>query len=432
MPAVAITTLGCKVNQYESACILEPFLAAGWRQVEFSEHADVYIVNSCTVTNRADFKSRNAVRRALKNPQAKVVLTGCYVMRSPHAFHDDDVLVVDNASKHRIYDLLDTADLQFRSLDGSEEYVETFTTQMAERSRAFVKIQDGCNFRCAYCAVPDARGNPRSRDHENVKRQIRALVDNGFHEFVLGGINMGLYGIDHGYPFHKLLLELDRIPGVERIRLSSIEPQLFGEELLDAFAEMEHLAPHFHIPLQSGCDTVLKAMGRRYDTATFRRLIDRLSGIFDQPAFGFDVIAGFPGETDEHHRQTVDFLESLPVTYLHGFAFSKRSGTPAARMKNQIHGNIVKTRCGELEQLSATKKEQYINDLIASGRMIAAIAEKDNDGLAEGLSDRFIRIYRKQDNNRIIQPGENFSGIARGKYLDGIEVVGPGNLGGDQ
>ncbi len=430
MLTVAISTLGCKVNQYESACILEPFLAAGWKQVPFNGYADVYIVNSCTVTNRADFKSRNAVRRALKNPDAKVVLTGCYVMRHPEVFRDENVLVVDNATKHRIFELLGQLDVPMHLLDGSEEYVETFTTQMSERTRAFVKIQDGCSFRCAYCAVPDARGKPRSRDPENVKKQIIALTENGFREFVLGGINMGLYGIDNGYSFVRLLRELDEIPQVERIRLSSIEPQLFTNELLDAFGSMKMLAPHFHIPLQSGSDDVLKRMGRHYDTAEFRMLIERLQQIFEQPALGFDVIAGFPGETDGHHQETIAFLESLPLTYLHVFGYSKRSGTPASTMKNQVHGDTIKQRCSELEALSARKKEEYIEQLITNQRQLSAIAEKSDSGWAEGMSDRFVRVYQKQDVSEFVNEGKIFSGVSKKKHFDGIELHRVNRFGG--
>ncbi len=432
MPTVAIVTLGCKVNQYESACILEPFLNAGWRQVPFSENADVKIVNSCTVTNRADFKSRNAVRRALKHPETKVVLTGCYVMRHPNDFRDEKVLVVDNADKHKIFDLLDSPSTQFHPLDGTERYIETFTTQMSERTRAFVKIQDGCDFRCAYCAVPDARGKPRSRDPKSVIRQVEALSENGFREFVLGGINMGLYGADIDFPFSRLLLELDRLPQVKRLRLSSIEPQLFTDELLDTFTRMKTLAPHFHIPLQSGSDEVLARMGRRYDTGQFRSLIERLSGMFDLPAFGFDVIAGFPRETDRQHREAVDFLASLPTTYLHVFAFSKRSGTPAATMKQQVHGNIIKQRCQELEALSEQKKQIYIERLIESRTRLSAIAEKSGPDWLEGMSDRFVRIYRKQEKSWSILEGDLFSGASMNKHFDGIELMCYDGLGGTE
>ncbi len=430
MPSVAITTLGCKVNQYESACILEPFLNAGWRQVPFHEHADVYIVNSCTVTNRADFKSRNAVRRAMKNPDAKVVLTGCYVMRHPGVFPDDDVVIVDNAMKHRIFDLLGYESIPYHALDGSEEYIETFTTQMSERTRAFVKIQDGCSFRCAYCAVPDARGKPRSRDPENVMRQIIALAENGFREFVLGGINMGLYGSDIGYPFSRLLLDLDALPQVGRIRLSSIEPQLFTDDLLDTFTRMKTLTPHFHIPLQSGSDDVLARMGRRYDTGDFRKLVDRLTDFIDLPALGFDVIAGFPGETDRHHEETVEFLSSLPTTYLHVFGFSKRSGTPAATMKNQVHGSIIKLRCNDLEQLSECKKLHYIDRLIANRTELSAIAEKCDGEWIEGMSDHYVRVYMKQDVAGTITEGDAFSGVSKEKHFDGIELMVNHGYGG--
>lgn len=401
MNKIAVATFGCKINQYESAGIIAQFEEHGFQHVSFEEEADVYVVNSCTVTNRTDFKSRNAIRKVLKkkdiNPNIILIVTGCYVQRNRDeikALGDIDI-VVDNQHKNIIYDLYCSKQDSFADIMKYTEFSEMKATEMYDRSRAFVKVQDGCNFFCTYCAIPYARGTSRSRKREDVIEQIKILVANGYHEVVLGGINMGLYGNDlyDDYFLANLLEDIEKIEGLDNIRLSSIEPQLFTPAVLEFFKRSHKITPHFHIPLQSGSDTILKAMKRHYDTAEFRQTITNIINIFPNSAFGIDVIVGFPGETEELFQETYDFLASLPITYLHVFTYSRRKGTPAYSMKNQINGTIQKERTNRLIELSNCLTDKYIDMIIANKIELIAIVEEKLDDYWTSLSDHFVRIY---------------------------------------
>lgn len=406
MNKIAVATFGCKINQYESAGIIAQFEENGFQHVSFDEEADVYVVNSCTVTNRTDFKSRNAIRKVLKrkvtNPDIILIITGCYVQRNRDEIKTlgDIDIVVDNQHKNIIYDLYCSKQDSFDDIMKYKEFSEMKATEMYDRSRAFVKIQDGCNFFCTYCAIPYARGTSRSRKKEDVIEQIKILVANGYHEVVLGGINMGLYGKDlyDNYFLSNLLEDIEKIEGLDNIRLSSIEPQLFTSEVLEFFKRSKKIAPHFHIPLQSGSDTILKAMKRHYDTAEFRQTIDNITAIFPNSAFGIDVIVGFPGETDVLFQETYDFLASLPITYLHVFSYSRRKGTPAYTMKNQVNGTITKERTNKLIDLSNDLTNKYIDRIINDNLELSAVVEEKQEKYWTSLSDHFIRIYYTGEN----------------------------------
>ena len=332
MKKVAAITFGCKVNQYETACIVDGFINAGYQVVDYNEPADVYIVNTCTVTNRTDYKSRNAICKAIKQkekkPEVKIVVTGCYAQRSYEEIKElgDIDLIIDNNSKGRILECinrmtccnnwgvdanLDT--FNFQDISKVTGFEELFTTSMIDRTRSFIKIQDGCDYFCTYCAVPFGRGPSRSRKKENVLNQIEKLVENGYKEFVLGGINLGLYGREknEGYYLSHLLRDIEAIKGVKLIRLSSIEPQLFDDDLLDFLKESKKLCSHFHIPLQVGCDELLTKMGRKYSTADFREVIQEIKHILPDVAIGIDVIVGLPGETNELFYKTFEYLSEL-------------------------------------------------------------------------------------------------------------------------
>ncbi|MBI9032495.1 tRNA (N(6)-L-threonylcarbamoyladenosine(37)-C(2))-methylthiotransferase MtaB [bacterium] len=401
MNRIAVATFGCKINQYESAGIIAQFEDHGFQHVAFDEEAEVYVVNSCTVTNRTDFKSRNAIRKILKkkelNPNLVLIITGCYVQRNREELRTlgDIDIVVDNQHKNIIYDLYCAKQDSFDDIMKYKEFSEMKATEMYDRSRAFVKIQDGCNFFCTYCAIPYARGTSRSRKKEDVLEQIKILVDNGYHEVVLGGINMGLYGRDlyENYFFADLLADIEKISGLDDIRLSSIEPQLFTPDVLDFFKNSKKITPHFHIPLQSGSDSILKAMKRHYDTAEFRQTISNIISIFPNAAFGIDVIVGFPGESDSLFQETYDFLASLPITYLHVFTYSRRKGTPAFAMKNQINGTIKKERTNKLIDLSNILTKKYIDLILTQKIELTAVVEEELDGMWTSLSDHFVRIY---------------------------------------
>ncbi|MFA7058006.1 MAG: tRNA (N(6)-L-threonylcarbamoyladenosine(37)-C(2))-methylthiotransferase MtaB [Candidatus Cloacimonadales bacterium] len=428
MGKIAVETFGCKINQYESAGIIAQFEEHGFQHVTFTEDADVYVVNSCTVTNRTDHKSRNAMRKILKkkeiNPEIVLIVTGCYVQRNIDeikALGDVDI-IVDNQHKNMIYDLYCSKQSSFHDIMQYKEFSEMKATEMYDRSRAFVKIQDGCNFFCTYCAIPYARGTSRSRKREDVIEQLKILVANGYHEVVLGGINMGLYGRDlyEDYRFADLLADIEQVAGLENVRLSSLEPQLFTPDVLEVLRKSKKITPHFHIPIQSGSDTILKAMKRHYDTAEFKQTIANIRDIFPDAAFGIDVIVGFPGETDELFQETYDLLASLPITYLHVFTYSRRKGTPAFTMKNQINGIIKKERTNRLIDLSNSLTDKYITKIIDKRMELTAIVEEKVDDYWTSLSDHFIRIYYQGEN---LQKKQRIKVTPVCRFKEGIKVT---------
>jgi threonylcarbamoyladenosine tRNA methylthiotransferase MtaB len=428
---IAAITFGCKVNQYETSCILDEFVQHGFQIVEFNQPADVYIINSCTVTNRTDSKSRNAVRKALqqkkKNSNAKVVITGCYSQRNKAAIQELGTvdLIVDNNKKSKICQYIESSNLtssdKLEDLADKTEFDELFTTQMIDHSRAFIKVQDGCDYYCAYCAIPYARGTSRSRKPENVLKQIKTLVDQGYNEFVLGGINLGLYGKenDEGYFLAHLLKDIEKINGVNLIRLSSIEPQLFPEDLLEYFRTSTKICSHFHIPLQVGCDELLKSMGRKYSTTEFVETIQNLKNIFPDSAIGIDVITGLPGETEELFQKTFNFLTNLDFTYLHVFPYSRRPGTKAAKLPDQVNGAISKSRSKILNELSQQKTEKYIDKILKQHLTLSGIIEKKHSRYWTALSDHFIRVYLKSD-EQLKKKYLHF--LPTSKRFDGVEV----------
>ncbi|MCK4654179.1 MAG: tRNA (N(6)-L-threonylcarbamoyladenosine(37)-C(2))-methylthiotransferase MtaB [Candidatus Cloacimonetes bacterium] len=438
---IAAITFGCKVNQYETACILDDFINAGYKVVDYNEPADIYIINTCTVTNRTDYKSRNAIRKAIKqkeeNPSVKIVVTGCYAQRSYKEITKlgEVDLIIDNNSKGKILESINRVPrcnnwgveanldaFNFQDISKATGFEELFTTSMIDRTRAFIKIQDGCDYFCAYCAVPFGRGNPRSRKKENVLNQIKKLVENGYKEFVLGGINLGLYGGENmkdKYFLSHLLWDIEAIKGVELIRLSSIEPQLFDNDLLDFFKESKKLCPHFHIPLQVGCDELLTKMGRKYSTADFREIIQKIKHILPDVAIGIDVIVGLPGETDGLFYKTFEYLSELDFTYLHVFPYSKRLGTKAEKMNGHIHGKIIRERSKKLIELSQDKLQEYLDYIVKNNVGLKGIIEKKTKNYWTSLSDHYIRIYLKSDEN-LEKKYLHFFPIS--KKLDSIEV----------
>ena len=425
MKKIAAITFGCKVNQYETSCIVDEFTKAGYQITGFDEPADVYVINTCTVTNRTDYKSRNAIRKALSqkeiNPSAKVIVTGCYSQRKKEEIEElgSVDLIVDNNSKSKIFEKLNSGNQQFRDIKVQHNFDEISTTKMLDKTRAFIKVQDGCDYYCAYCAIPYARGHSRSRDKNNVLDQIQKLVDNGYKEFVLGGINLGLYGTESNSSLAKLLYEIERINGVELIRLSSIEPQLFTDELLDYFVVSKKMCHHFHIPLQVGCDELLSNMGRKYTTTQFQNIIMKIKRIFPDVAIGIDVIAGLPGETEELFQKTYNFLSNLDFAYLHVFSYSKRSGTRAEKMKGHVNGKIIKERSNQLISISKTKLIEYIDFIINNNIELKGIIEQNIDGYWTALSDHYVRIYVKSDQD-LEKKYLHLNPVSK-KY-DGIEV----------
>ncbi|MCB5258834.1 MAG: tRNA (N(6)-L-threonylcarbamoyladenosine(37)-C(2))-methylthiotransferase MtaB [Candidatus Cloacimonadaceae bacterium] len=421
MIRIAIATLGCKTNLAESAIILSQFNPENYTLVPFASEADIYIINTCTVTNRTDYKSRNLIRKALKqksqNPTVKVIVTGCYAQRN-----FDEIsklgnidLIVDNQNKLDLAELLNKEDYHFQDIMQAAEFNFKPVLKMIEHTRAFQKIQDGCDFRCYYCAVPYARGPARSAKFSEVLTQAKLFIENGYKEIVLSGINLGLYE-DEGKNLADIVQALEELEGLELIRLSSIEPHLFSLELIKRLRQCTKLCPHFHIPLQSGCDRTLKNMGRPYGTGEFQTLIDNILNYFPDAAIGLDVITGFPGETSSDFQITFDFIDKLPVAYLHIFPFSRRPGTVAFNFSEQILRQEKNLRVHQLLQLGKQKKEIYKQKLIQEKIILQGILESSENGIGTFLSDHYIRAYTSTKE----KAGELIKIIPQQLYKEGV------------
>ncbi|MDD3050091.1 MAG: tRNA (N(6)-L-threonylcarbamoyladenosine(37)-C(2))-methylthiotransferase MtaB [Candidatus Cloacimonetes bacterium] len=427
MKKVAIETFGCKINQYESACIIDPFLKNGYQLVGFNADADVYIINSCTVTNRTDFKSRNAIRKVLErkkhNPGIKLIVTGCYVQRNSEEVLElgDIDLLIDNNNKFAIFSILNDNNIDFGNILDYGHFEEMSTDNMIERSRAFIKVQDGCDFYCSYCAIPYARGHSRSRNPQKVLDQIVRLAEAGYKEFVLGGINLGLYGKEKGdnYFLPDLLRDIESIDSVKKIRISSIEPQLIDEKMLEYFSSARKLCHHLHIPLQSASDRILKLMNRHYTTSEFKEKLSEINERLENAAFGLDVIVGFPGETDQDFEDAVNFLEELEFSYLHVFSYSKRPGTAAAKMRNHVNGKVIRERNAVLTKLSQNKTKNYAQHLVSENTLLEGIVEDKINGFWTALSDHYIRMYSDSGH---VDKGDIISGNSANILNDGICV----------
>jgi threonylcarbamoyladenosine tRNA methylthiotransferase MtaB len=394
----ALATLGCKTNQFESAALEEQLVAAGWTILPFEAGAELVIVNTCTVTAATDSQSRNLIRRARRlNPACRVVVTGCYAQIDPTALRalPGVALVLGNAEKQDLLQLLgeeggDTVHVSdLRQVGGS---VPTLTA-FAERSRAFVQIQNGCNAFCSYCIIPFARGPSRSVAPELVLKQVQQLVAAGYPEVVLTGIHIGGYGLDLEQPTNltalvKLLLVSSP---VHRLRLGSIEPTEIPEELIELLATSPVLCPHLHIPLQAGDDAVLTRMNRHYDTAFFRVLIERLAARIPGLAIGLDLIAGFPGESDAEFAHTLALLEALPVTHLHVFPYSRRPGTPAATMAAQVPPGVIRERAAMLRVLGESKLEAFTRSFIGC-ELEVVVEGGGKGGVLRGISRNYLPI----------------------------------------
>ena len=395
MIRIAIATLGCKANQAESSIILDQF--NDFKLVPWQEEADIYIINTCTVTNRTDYKSRYLIRQALsqkaQNPFAKIVVTGCFAQRYPEEIAKMGKIdwIIDNQQKLNIADILAGGNYEFMDIMQAKEFVYKPTAKMYNRTRAFQIIQDGCDFNCAYCAVPYGRGRSRSATLEQVIQQAKLFVENGYKEIVLSGINLGLYK-DGNNDLTDVLLRLNELQGLELIRLSSVEPQLFNDKIINTLPLIPKLCPHYHIPLQCGADSGLKRMRRHYTSTTINQLIIKICERIPYPAIGMDVITGFPGETEEEHNQTCEFLRSLPLAYLHIFTFSKRKGTPAFDFPNQISKTIKNRRANELSQISRELTSAYTKSLMENNIPLRGIVEKNTAGYCEFLSDHYVRV----------------------------------------
>ncbi|HIR06103.1 MAG TPA: tRNA (N(6)-L-threonylcarbamoyladenosine(37)-C(2))-methylthiotransferase MtaB [Candidatus Copromonas faecavium] len=370
MRRAALHNLGCKVNSYETEAMKELLQAAGYEIVDFEDKADVYVINTCSVTNVADKKSRQMLHRArTRNPQAVVVAAGCYVQAAGEKLKEDGAvdLIVGNNKKTELVPLLEEYFAGREHPDGVidisavQEYEPLHITAQTEHTRAFIKVQDGCNQFCSYCIIPYTRGRIRSRRMEDVEEEVRGLAKKGYQEVVLTGIHLSSYGLDFkdGTDLLALIRRIHQVDGIKRIRFGSLEPRIITDEFAKALSELPKVCPHFHLSLQSGCDDVLKRMNRHYTCEEYEERCQILRRYFEQPAITTDVIVGFPGETDEEFRQTKEFLKTIRFYEMHVFKYSRRAGTRADRMPDQVPEPVKTERSAELLSLEAEMSREY-------------------------------------------------------------------------
>ena len=400
----ALHNLGCKVNAYETEAMQQILEEAGYEIVPFSEYADVYVINTCSVTNMADRKSRQMLHRAKKqNPDAIVVGAGCYVQtKEAQALVDESIdIVIGNNKKHELVPLLREYEASHRKMacvadinHEKQAYEELSLSRTAEHTRAFIKVQDGCNQFCTYCIIPFARGRVRSRELPDVLQEIRTLAKSGYREVVLTGIHLSSYGVDNGESLLHLIEAVHELEGIERIRLGSLEPRIVTDAFAKRLSELPKICPHFHLSLQSGCDTVLSRMNRRYDTAEYEVGCALLRRYFEHPAITTDVIVGFPGETDEEFETTERYLERIHFYEMHIFQYSRREGTKAAAMPDQVPEAVKKERSEKLLALGHMMSGEFRRYYL--GRQVTALLEEeflyDGKRYYTGYTKEYVKV----------------------------------------
>lgn len=437
MKSVALHNLGCKVNSYELDVVQQKMTEIGFKIVPFDQNADIYIINTCTVTNIADRKSRQMLHQAKKrNPQAIVVAMGCYVQTGEEQLRMDECIdiAIGNNQKKDAADII-CAYLQQRDeigrlsgaaplsvsdrahpleehiidINHTDEYEQMRLEQTGEHTRAYIKIQDGCNQFCSYCIIPFARGRVRSRRTEDIIEEIQGLVEKGYQEFVLTGIHISSYGVDfdgESYNYGtshlpQLIKQIHDLDGVKRLRLGSLEPRIVTEEFARMLAELPKVCPHFHLSLQSGCDETLTRMNRKYTTAEFKESVMLLRRYLSHPAITTDVIVGFPGETEEEFEKTKSFLETISFFEMHIFPYSVRKGTVAAGLKNQVDGEIKKRRSRILLELEQRQSLAYRQSFVGAREEVLFEENKSINGISYelGHTTRYVRVAKKTEEN---------------------------------
>jgi threonylcarbamoyladenosine tRNA methylthiotransferase MtaB len=405
-PKFAITTLGCKVNQYESDAIAQRLKDLGCVPAGADDPADLCIINTCAVTGKAAMQSRQAVRQFIRsNPQAQIVVTGCYAQTEPYELKKIGGIhrIIGHGDKHHIPDIVLSDEktvsppaLVRRNILSENHYQQIPVTVFGNRTRPFLKIQDGCDAFCTYCIVPYARGKSRSMPLESVLKNIRCLKDAGFHEVVLTGVHLGAYGLDLSpqTSLTNLLVRIRDLHAIDRVRLSSIEPFELTQDIVDLVAESEIFCNHFHIPLQSGDDHILEKMHRDYTPSFFEDLIYRIKERIPGAAVGVDILIGFPGETENAFENTYSLIEKLPVTYLHVFPFSPRPGTPADNYPQKVPAKSIKARCEKMRRLGDEKKKAFYKTFTGKTVRVLIEGKRDNaTGLLKGVTSNYIPVH---------------------------------------
>ena len=409
MKTASFYTLGCKVNQYETEAMSEIFSKNGYKIADFNEVCDVYVINTCTVTSIGDRKSRQMIRRAKHlNPNSIVAVVGCYSQVSPDEVAKIEGVNIILGTKDR-KNLCEIADKMLAEKENQKkvtdvenalknrEYEELEIKEYAEKTRAFVKIEDGCNEFCTYCIIPFARGPVRSRKLENIVKEVEFLAQKGFCEVVLTGIHLASYGKDlKNVSLSDVICAVAEVPGISRIRLGSLEPRILTEEFIQKIAGTKKVCNHFHISLQSGCDETLKRMNRKYTTAEYENSVKLLRRYFDNPAIATDIMVGFPGETDEEFEKSLAFMEKIAFADAHVFSYSNRKGTKADVMENQIDPKVKEVRHKAMEGTVARLKNEYLESM--AGKNLSVLFEQEiSDGVYEGTAENYAKVIMKSD-----------------------------------
>ncbi|MFT5216881.1 MAG: threonylcarbamoyladenosine tRNA methylthiotransferase MtaB [Glaciecola sp.] len=401
---VAFYTLGCKLNFSETSTIARNFNEGGFDRVDFSEPADIYVINTCSVTENADKRFKTIVKQAQKsNPEAFVAAVGCYAQLKPQELADINGvdLVLGATEKFKITDYIndlsknDFGEVHSCEIEEADFYVGSYS--FGDRTRAFLKVQDGCDYKCTYCTIPLARGISRSDTLENVLSNAKEISDKGIKEIVLTGVNIGDYGKGefgnktHEHTFYELVQKLDEVEGIERLRISSIEPNLLKNETIEFVAKSKTFVPHFHIPLQSGSNEILKLMRRRYMRELYVDRVSKIKTVMSHACIGVDVIVGFPGETDDHFLETYNFLNELEISYLHVFTYSERDNTVAANLEGVVPKNVRAKRSKMLRGLSAKKRRAFYESQIGSLKTVLFEGE-NKEGYIHGFTENYVKV----------------------------------------
>lgn len=408
MKKVASHALGCKVNQYESEAIAELFAQKGYEIVDIDEWADIYIINTCTVTNFGDKKSRQLIRKVKRqNPEAVVAAIGCYAQTAPDEIKNIEGvnLIIGTKGRKDIVDLVESyvPEMGVVSTVGQiakeREFEHLTISKLADRTRAYLKIQDGCSQFCSYCIIPYARGPIRSRDPEDIMDEVKVLAENGFKEIILTGIHVASYGKDlKGVTLLDVIKRVQGQEGIERIRFSSVEPNIVTEEFASELSKLDKVCDHFHLSLQSGCDRTLKRMNRKYDAAGYERAVEILRKYFPNVAITTDIIAGFPDETDEDFEKSLEFAKKIGFAKIHAFPYSPKRGTPAAVMPNQILNAVKNERTSRLIEASDRMADEFIKSF--EGRVMPVLYEREIEhNIYEGYTTNYIRVLSESSEN---------------------------------